>query len=325
VVAGLLRPEAWPALIAYCVWLAYRGGVRWWVPLALVAVVVPAVWFVIDWFGSRQLLRSAEAATHESQGGPLLSHVPGLATLAETVRLMSGQVVVLFLLGCAVAFVSWRRSGRPGPLGWLSLGALGWLAVEAVLAQGRFATGAPRYLLPAVGLACVVAGVLVADLARALRRFEGTRFHGWTTAVLLGVLVAACVPRIVYNAHEIEASVQRGDVARGLQTGLPTAVTLAGGRDVILRCGEVSTGGFQRPLLAWQLDVPISRVSRVQGGATGTVIEAWRSSLTPAEMSRFRVLANARTSETDPPWVVLSSCRGPEPAAHRAGQLPAGR
>ena len=213
--------------------------------LTLIAVAVPAVWFVIDWFGSRQLSRSAEAATHQSQGGPLLSRVPGLATVGETWDLMSGPVVVLFLLGFAVALREWRRSGRPGTLVWLGVGAIGWLVIDALLAQGRFATGAPRYLLPAVGLACVVAGSFVADVVGRLRhRLVVTRWSGVAPVVVAVGLVAVCTPRIAHNVGQAHAAIQDGYRVEALQAGLPSAVAVAGGRDAILRCGHISTGPF---------------------------------------------------------------------------------
>ncbi|MGZ6876371.1 MAG: hypothetical protein ACXVFR_08390 [Nocardioidaceae bacterium] len=314
IVAGLLRPEAWPAVLGYSLWLAYAGGAWRRVLGALVAVAVPAVWFGIDWLGSRQLSRSAEAATHYSQGGPLLSREPGLATLGETWHLMSGPVVVLFLLGFAVALRAWRRSGRPGPLAWLGMAAIGWLVVDALLAQGRFATGAPRYLLPGVGLACVVAGSLVADVVRTLRnRLVGRRVSGVAPAAVAVGLVAVCAPRIAYIAGAIEGAIHHGYQVQALQTGLPNAVAVAGGRGAVLRCGHISTRALEVPLLTWQLDVPLGTVGVVHPGATGTVIESGTASFSTAELGHYRELARPGTGDASRTWTVLTTC----PAAGR--------
>jgi len=313
VVAGLLRPEAWPAVMAYSVWVTYRGGAWRRLGGLVLAVAVPAVWFVIDWFGSGQLSRSAHAATHQSQGGPLLSREPGLATVTETWNLMSGPVLVLFLLGFGTALVAWRRSGRPGPLVLLGLGAFAWLAVDAVLAQGRFATGAPRYLLPGVGLACVVAGCFVADLARALRRrLAGTPRLRWVAvAVVVVALLAVCAPGLTWHPSGVEASLRLSARQHAQEARLPAAVATAGGRAAILRCGEVSTGPFQVPLLAWQLHLPLDAVHVARPGVTGTVIEMAPASFGPGDLSNYRVLAGRHAGPDSGRWVVLTTCQAP--------------
>jgi hypothetical protein len=312
VLAGLLRPEAWPAVIGYCLWLALRGGIWRRLLLVALAVWVPAVWFAIDWFGSGQLSRSAEAATHQSQGGPLLSAVPGLATLAETVPLMSVPVTVLFLLGTATAVRGWQRSGHPGPLLWLAGGALGWVLVDAVLAQGRLATGAPRYLLPGAGLACVVAGCCFADLARVVRRRLTGRL---APAVLALVVVVLCLPRLVHLAGEADTALAVGHRAEVLRARLPAAIALAGGRDAIVRCAPISTGMFQAPMLAWHLDVHLEAVRHLQPDVvSGTVIEAGERR-PRALLRRFRQLAVPPRREKNDAWTVLSDC--PPVAARR--------
>lgn len=274
VVAGLLRPEPWLALVGYDWWLVRDQPLRRQALALLGACTVPAVWFALDWIGARNLSRSAEAATHESQGGPLLSKVPGLATFGETWSLMSGLVLVLFLLGTALAVRAWRRGRQPGPVLWLAAGAVGWVAVDAVLAQGRLATGAPRYLLGGTALACVVAGCFVADVfARLRQRPPDSRLHRSAPWIVAGVLVVACLPRLVEVAGQVDRAVQHAASAEQVQRTLPQAIAAAGGRAAILRCGRVSTGPFQVPLMAWHLRVPIQAVKVARPGTGGTVIE----------------------------------------------------
>jgi len=300
VAAGLLRPEAWPLLVLCCAWLAVTGRRRHWL-LALLAVGVPAVWFAIDWFGARELSRSAEAASHQSQGGPLLSRVPGLATFTETWSLASGPVLVAFVVGLAGALLAWRRSGRPGPLVWLGATALGWVLVDAALAQLRLATGAPRYLLPADGLACVVAGCLVADVVRRLRSRRVSTLGWW----LLGLaLVGVCVPAAVRVGGQVGAAVDRGNAAQALQDRLPAAIAAAGGRGHVLRCGPVSVGPFDAPAVAWQLRVPVGSLRLARRAVTGTVLES--GSPTVPHRAGFRLLAGGDDREDT--WTVLSSC-----------------
>jgi hypothetical protein len=306
IAAGLLRPEAWPFLFAYCVWLAYDKSTRRRVVAGVVAVGIPLSWFVIDWFGSRQFFRSAGAATRQSQGGPLLSRSPGLATLRETWHLMSAPFLVLFVLGFGAALLAWRRGGRSTPAVWLGLGALAWLAVDAVLAQGRFATGAPRYLLPGVGLASVVAAVFVADIARVvLRRWSGSR--AGLALVVLGcaLLGAALVPRVINTGHQVDAGVRVGKAAVRLRASLPHAIALAGGRNAVVDCGQVTTQNFQVPLVSWQLRLPIADVV-ITPGTTGTVLQAGGGPRIPAGVTGYRTLG--RVGPFDAVWTVVTTC-----------------
>lgn len=317
VLTGLLRPEVWPAMIGYCLWLAWPGG--WWRRLlgALLSVAVLASWFVVDWFGAHQLSRSTQAATHQSQGGPLLSRVPGLATFAETWSLASGPVLVGFLLGFAAALVAWSRRGRPDALALLSIAAVGWVAIDAVLAQLRWATGAPRYLLPAAGLACVIAGCLVAGLFRWIRPRAGG--WSWPVCALLGLLlVVACVPRIDAVAGRISAAVDGGSRQQTLQERLPAAIAAAGGRQALLRCGPVSAGPFDSPRLAWQLRVPVGSLGPARAAVTGTIIESHTVRI--AARHQFHVVLRGDHGRDSHTWTVLSTCPEMVAAVSRAGR-----
>lgn len=316
IAAGLLRPEAWPFLIAYGLWLAYLR-LTWQRALGVVvAVAVPLVWFVIDWFGSRQFFRSAGAATHQSQGGPLLSRQPGLATVRETWHLMSAPILVLFLLGFGAALLAWARGGRPAPTVWLGLGAFGWLAVDAALAQGRFATGAARYLLPGVALACVVAGVFVADIVRGLSRLRSDARVSVVAAVLVGLaLVASLSPRVVTTGRQVHTGVSAGRAFARVATNLSRAVVLAGGRDAVIGCGPVTTQAFQVPLVAWQLHVPVGDVRFVPPG-TGTVLQQRGAPRVPTDISsNYRFVGTVGSARSR--WTVLTAC-----PAHAAAGSP---
>jgi hypothetical protein len=308
ILAGLLRPEAWPFLVLYSLWLAYprlswRGAIG-----VLVAIAVPPSWFVIDWFGARQFFRSAGAAKNESQGGPLLSREPGLATIRETWHLMSAPVVVLFLAGLVSALIHWQRSGRlrhPGPLVWFSAGAIGWLIVDAVLAQGRFATGAPRYLLPGVALACIVGGVFITDAIRGLRQVIPDPRVGAVLAVVacLGV-VGWFAPRAIHTGHQVHVGITEGQSSARLVTSLRQAITLAGGRDAVIACGPIVTKNFQVPLLTWTLNVPLDTVGFVPDGQ-GIVIQDERSPrITPALSPDYRYVGSV--GPPDARWSVLT-------------------
>jgi hypothetical protein len=307
IAAGLLRPEAWPFLFCYLLWIVYPKSWRRRIVGVAVGVATPLVWFVIDWFGSRQFFRSAGAASQQSQGGPLLSRQPGIATIRETWNLASGPVEVLFVAGFVVALVAWRRSGRANPSVLLGLGALGWLAVDAVLAQGRFATGAARYLLPGDALACVVAGLFVADIARRLTRWRPRARESAIAVVVVWALVAAwMVPRGISTGRQVHNGVRNGKEAAQLADALPHAIALAGGRNEVLRCGFVTTQNFQVPLVAWRLRVPLATVGII-APASGTVLQVGRAPRIPAQVGgnyHYR----GTVGPAKGPWTVLTTC-----------------
>ena len=78
---ALLRVEAWPFLLAGRVvaWRRDAGACgRCWPALAL---LVPAAWFVPEWLGSGDPLRSGARARVPNPGQPALADVPALASL----------------------------------------------------------------------------------------------------------------------------------------------------------------------------------------------------------------------------------------------------
>nr|MBA2429032.1 hypothetical protein [Thermoleophilaceae bacterium] len=81
VLAALLRPEAWPFLGLYALWL-------WWVEpalrvrVALALAAVAALWFPPELWGSGELLRSATRATEPTALSPAFADRPALAVLA---------------------------------------------------------------------------------------------------------------------------------------------------------------------------------------------------------------------------------------------------
>jgi hypothetical protein len=307
VVAALLRPEAWFFLLAYCVWLAVHATAWRRLMLAAVAFVVPSSWFVIDWFGSGHLLRSAGPASQQSQGGPLLTREPGLATVRETWHLMSGPFVVLFLLGLAAALLVWFRSRDVRPTGWLSVAALSWLVIAAAMAQARIATGAPRYLLPGAALACVVAGVFVADGVRVIvRLLPDTRVA--LSVVVLGVLGlgALCGGRFVHTGQVLRSGEQQSRRLSQSSANVADAIAMAGGRAALVRCGPISTQAFQVPIVAWQLRVPVGEVT-IHPTVPGVVLQQARRPRIPAALSSG--LHNlGSVGPPDQRWTVLTSC-----------------
>ncbi len=203
------------------------------------------VWFVIDWFGARQFFRSAGAATQaEPRRSAAEPASRGSRRSAKPGTWCPGRSSCCSCWDSRPQWSCWWRAGRraaPSPSVWLGLGAFGWLAVDAVLAQGRFATGAPRYLLPGVALACVVAGVFVADVVRAIARVRpGSRVRLLPAAVVCRAVVGFLAPRASPPAAR---STPASSLAAWPSSSRPTCRTPsreAGGRDAVdrLRAGQ---------------------------------------------------------------------------------------
>ena len=155
--AALLRPEAWPFLGLYALWLWRSGHER--LPVLLAALApVPLLWFGPDVLGTGGALgASAAARGTASPQSAVYADVPGLEVLADFAVLLTPPVLVAAVAGAVVG-------GRIARL--LAAAAAGWVLIVAVMTQAGYA-GNPRYNVAAAAVGCVLAGVGVAAAGRA--------------------------------------------------------------------------------------------------------------------------------------------------------------
>jgi hypothetical protein len=229
---ALLRVEAWPFLLAFGVvlWPRHRAL------LIAAAIAVPVLWFVPEWLGSGDLLRSGARARMPNPGQPATEAFPAFAAVREAATLPLWPLWA----GALVA----PRAARP-----LLLAGLAWIALVAVMAQAGF-SGEPRYSLPGAALVAVAGAAGLVALVRDRRRLA------WLAAALL---LAAAAPKLA------DLPDLRGDQAyqRDLAAGLALVIDRAGGRDAMLACGRPYVGDLRGPLLAYHLDVEKRRVAFV--------------------------------------------------------------
>jgi hypothetical protein len=177
--AALLRPEAWPFLGGYALWL-WRTGRE---PLGLLAVTllpVPLLWFGPDVLGAGGALGASSAARGTaSPQSAVYADFPALEVLADFAELLTIPALLAAAAGAALGGTIARRLAAAG---------LAWVALVAVMTQAGYA-GNPRYNVAAAAVGCVLAGVGVAALARrvasggdATRREERAVSGGDTTA-----------------------------------------------------------------------------------------------------------------------------------------------
>ena len=324
--AALARIEVSAFIIVYGVWCLIRMDRRWVTAAATVGalLIVVAAWFGLELWGSGDLLRSATSATMESQGGPLLTTHPGLATLREAVDDVLVPVTLGFLAGLVISVVVAVRRRRIPPALWLAAGAVLWIAGEAAMAQLRLATGAPRYLLPGIGAGAVVAGAAWVAVARAGWRHG--RFLVARPAVPLAVAAILVVTTLsagslswhkhvrtptVVTAKEVvftwKSNLRASRTAVELTHDAAAAVRLAGGRQHILDCGPVSTQPLNVPGLAWALDVPPGQVTDVLQ-PTGTYFQAGTWFAVPARLRGTYHQVAVTPGLPNRQWRVVSSC-----------------
>jgi hypothetical protein len=268
--------------------------------------LVPVAWLLPDLIGSGDLFRSAVRATYESQGGPLLSSVPGLAALSEASKMLVWPLVVAFVVDSAASLYAWARYRRVRPTVWLACGAWGLLALEAVMVQLHLDTGAPRYLLPGVALVAVVAGCAWADALRALPRLLPKARPGILLAVAWVVLWAAPANALVQRAHQEQHDWAAAKSVQRLANELPRAVSRLGGRSAVLACGTIAAAPLQNPAVAWDLDVPLGYVG-ISPSGHGIVLGAGGEPQVPARYAdKYRTVGTVGP----PPyrWTALTTC-----------------
>jgi hypothetical protein len=155
--ACLLRPELVPFLL-YGLWL-WRAEPRLRPLLAGVLVLLPLAWIAPDWIGSGMPLDGGAQARSQPAWSLSLAEHPWLRAL-ERVHNHAGLPLEL-LAAVAVAVATLRR--RPAVL-VLAGAALAETALFVAMTQAGF-SGNPRYVLPAVAVLAVLAGVGAANLA----------------------------------------------------------------------------------------------------------------------------------------------------------------
>jgi hypothetical protein len=310
---SLLRPEAWP-LLALAALVSAGWSPRRLAGRVVLGLVVLAAWFAPEYAGSGDLLRSAHRAGVPTNGGPQLTTFPGWATIRQVADLTVTPLVVVAIGTAAVVWYrAVRRRRAPGLL--VASVALAWLLVLAVMAQLDLSTGVERYLAPCADLVCVLAGlgcVTLARLAVAGPDWPGvTDRLAWraTAAAALVAVAVTAVPSTLDAGRDLGHDVAGVRNAQHNALALASVLTAAGGSAAVVRCGPVTTGPFEHPLVSWQLGVHLTDVT-IFGIRRGTVVEMPRDPVFgPRTKSRLPKALPVATTVRRSPWVLASSCR----------------
>ena len=257
--AGLLRPEIWPFLGLYGLFLWFREP-RWRARMAGLALLMPILWFLPEALGSGDALRASTRARTPNPDSPAFAPRPALEILRLFWPLTIAPVKAGAVAGVVLALVAYVRRRRHGATLALAAGGLAWLGLVAVMTEAGYA-GNVRYLMLAAAIFCVVAGIGFASMAEALGHLAGGGRRGRVAAAAALTAVAAvlAVPRatwLVGDAIDLNLEAE-------LYDDIPVAVARAGGAERLLDCGRPFTGPYQVPSIAWHLHVHTSTVTHI--------------------------------------------------------------
>jgi hypothetical protein len=240
--AALLRPEAWPFLLAYGGWRAGRHPRRW-LGLVLIVLLVAGAWFVPEWIGAGDPLHGSKLAqaSHEARQTRALA-----APLLGVLRDGLGLLVLPLWLGLAVAVLWAIKEAQRLPL-WLAGTAAAWVAVVLALTAVGYA-GIARFMLPAAVIAAVVGAAGTHRLATDV--LPGHRL------LAIALLTAIIAPFAATRAVGLADQAATATLHRSLQRQLWVLLDRLGGRAGVRACGPMLVKNEFRGSMAWKLGVP---------------------------------------------------------------------
>lgn len=244
--SALIRPEVWPFLGLYAVYLWLKEPQRRLLVVALL-LLVPALWFLPELWGSGDAFRASARAKAPDPGTAILAPNPALESLRDAEALVLFPVQLAALV--AVGFGLYRRERSTL---MVAGGVIAWVALVVAMTFVGY-PGVPRLMLPAAALLCVLAGLAASRLVQMAR--------GGTRSLAVGILIlvagaAVALPR----AGNVTNLVTPLRVEAEQNRDLALAIEKVGGRQAVLACGQLTTAPLQVTALAWQLEVPISSV-----------------------------------------------------------------
>jgi|SRR5579884_2966344 len=256
VLASLGRPEAWPFLALYSLWLWRRvPRSRWLVGGGLAALVL--LWFGIPALTSRSAFvagSNALGSGRRLRSNRVFGTIDRFLDLHETAL----ELAAVLSLGLAAL----RRDRVT-----LALGAAGalWVVLEIAFALHGW-PGLGRYMFEAAGVMVVVAAVGLGRLLGEPPRLSGAA--GLAAGVTVTVIVvAALVPGAAGRARIerrdlVEQHARTAEIDR-----LATTIGRLGGRARILACGEPLILLEYQTTLAWELHINVVRIGWKLGPA----------------------------------------------------------
>jgi hypothetical protein len=291
---ALNRPEFWPFLGAYAIWLWIKQPEHR-VLVAVCLLLLPVMWIVPEWVGSGDPLSAGKQARSEPAWSLSRQDHPWLAALLRSAGLMLHPLKL-----CALFGVIWGWRTRNWPVVWMGGAVAFWLVLVAIMTQGGF-SGNPRYFLLAVGVTTVLAGI---GVARLIALAHSTPGRTAIAAAIVVVTAPFAYLRAPFAWREVSFAVGNAKLNRWLGQ----AVDEAGGPKLAEQ-GKVHVNRGFIPHMAWEMKVPIRALQRPGAPHRIVFTAKYRHSGRPVPIvfgSKVKTLAQVG------PWRVLD-VRGTPP------------
>lgn len=254
---GLIRPEWWPFLGLYALWLWFRDPSFSSPAMRLVLVaglaIQPVGWFVPPWVTTGQPFL---AATHAADYN---GHLGSNVLKAILTRGLRDQLLPALLLAVVAVAIGWMRDRNRVILA-IAAGIVAWWVVVV----GETLDGYPgleRFFLPAAALTTVLGGVGIAELARLAGGLAGSLRRPVMAGAAV-VLAAACIPFSTAQISVARTDERSANQGVHLLDTLTQAVAAVGGKHGVLPCPSSFTAvnHSAQTALAWKLGVTLQRV-----------------------------------------------------------------
>jgi hypothetical protein len=246
--AALGRPEVWPFLGLYTLWLwRERRETRSLLITGWVLVVL--LWFGIPALTSRTPF---VAASNAMGSGRRLTNNKVFGTIGRYLSINELPVELAALL--AVALAAWRRDRIT--LG-LAAGVVLWVVIEIAFALHGW-PGLARYMWEAGGVTVVLAGAGVGRLLA--DRPALPRLPGWAGIGLVVVLGVSLVPMAISRARTEHLDLKDQRARTQEIRRLTPAIDQLGGIARLRSCGEPLTQLEYQTMLAYTLQINVARI-----------------------------------------------------------------
>jgi hypothetical protein len=295
--AALLRPEVWPFIALYGLFLIaadWRAGAVPWRTAALVGgggAALAILWFVPEYLGSGDFLRAAARARQPNPDSAAFAAHPFLEVFGRSASVLTPPT---YLGGAIAVAAALRARDRL----FLTLAAIATVLMVAVALMTQFGfAGNLRYVALPAALVCVLAGAGWVGLVRVARRRLGLA----AAAALVLAVAGFAYPFVREDVGELQAGWQTVKYEADIYGSVPEAIAAGGGEAKLKSCGTVYTGAFQTQTVAWYLHLHEMQIE-IFAYPPGTTIAPTFTSL--SRDPRFPTIARTKR------WVVGSSCRG---------------
>jgi hypothetical protein len=242
VLAGWGRPEVWPFLAVYGIFLIRKH------PNMRRDVIGGAVLTLFFWFGVPTITNGrpniagqlALRSPRECTTGKITCTINRFTSL----DFIAIQLAALLVLGLALLRRNWTVVTLAGM-------AAGWVVIEIAFVLHGF-PGVPRYLFEAAGLTGVLAGVAVGWLLLDAKRYWRA-LPGWAGIPVAVVLVAVTLPHGVSLARAEHKDIYHERARTAEINKLGALIAALGGPQRVQACGWPVLNVEYVSIMAWYL------------------------------------------------------------------------